>query len=82
MLFSKYKHIEVKGNICIKDRAFCQFFHCKQCFQPIHIFLSDTRGIDTELKEHIVILLPTVISFEPQKATENLKNHVSATRQQ
>ena len=45
-------------------------------------FLSDTRGIDTELKEHIVILLPTVISFEPQKATENLKKHVSATRKQ
>ena len=45
-------------------------------------FLSDTRGIDTELKEHIVILLPTVISFEPQKATENLKKHESASRKQ
>ena len=46
------------------------------------VFLSDTRGIDTELKEHIVILLPTVISFEPQKATENLKKHESASRKQ
>ena len=44
--------------------------------------LSDTRGIDTELKEQIVIFLPTVISFEPQKAAENLKKHVSATRKQ
>ena len=38
-------NIEEKGNICIKDRAFYQCFHCKQCFQSIHIFYLTQEGL-------------------------------------
>ena len=74
--------LKKKATFVLKIELSINVFIVSNVFSQYRCFLSDTRGIYTELKEHIVILLPIVISFEPQKATENLKKHVSATRKQ